>query len=176
MAGQQSCYECGLTKYTVTSGSISSSSCQCNAGFTQATGQSCTNCIVSVQGFTAQYLYQFRFYLPDKVGNTYWPTEGGTPSTFTLNTGEFIMRVKYRPFIASWESYLGCSIILETSQGRSFSFTGTRSLEAEVCGEETQFPAGPGQMITGFRFDTSGTNQNTIIDVLTTPTPICIEW
>ena len=79
-----------------------------------------------------------------------------------------ILKVRYRPFVATWQTYLGCSIILETSEGRTFDFIGSRSLEAEVCGEETQFSAASGQMITGFRLAGAGnSNPSRVIEITT---------
>jgi hypothetical protein len=77
------------------------------------------------------------------------------------------MKVRYRPFTATWQTYLGCSIILESSQGRTFSFIGSRYLEPSVCGAETEFIAASGQMVVGFTL--SGTNL--ISGIQTSPAP-----
>ena len=154
--GQGGCYSCGFDSYTSGTASSSVDECSCNAGFTPAAPSPCTTCMVRLEGFKAEYLYRLTFTRRDDTTNDYSPTVGGSPYTLLLNSNEHLLSLKYRPFIASWQTYLGCSAEFATSHGRTLSLIGTESLDPTRCGTEVEYVAPTGHVITGVLVDDEG--------------------
>lgn len=106
LIGNQECYQC-VPGRTSPPGSSAQSACTCKPGYTSVTGvATCQDCPVKIKSFHAQYLYRVIFESqsdPDGVGGA-----GGTWHEYDINHGEYILSMSYQPFIADWQTYLGC--------------------------------------------------------------------
>lgn len=86
---------------------------------------------------------------------------GGTPvpvdtnSYITINSGEYILSVSTQHFTGDWDTYLGCSLTMVTSAGRTIgvdgalSFVGTKANDNTVCGAVITYTASTGKIVQG---------------------------
>lgn len=101
--------------------------CRCDAGYTESTASPAVAVPTSLRAFYDKYLYKVIFYSSDGNGGTVstaYGGPGGTPTDFTLATGEYLVRVEYRRFLGDWNTYLGCGAVFHTNLGNVIDLRG----------------------------------------------------
>jgi hypothetical protein len=82
------------------------------------------------------------------------PVPTDTSSYIAINTGEYILSVSTQHFTGDWDSYLGCSLTMVTSSGRTIgagalSFVGSKAGDTTVCGSVITYTASTGKIVQG---------------------------
>jgi len=164
ITGSAACFNCltitGVSELTTDlTARTSNAACVCQKGYTNQISAGCSTCITGVRARVAQYFYKVTFQTGTTTAEYGGP--GGTPvpvdatSFITINNGEYILSVSTQHFTGDWDTYLGCSLTMLTSSGRTIgagagaSFVGTLATSTDVCGSTITYTASTGKIVSG---------------------------